>query len=93
MPLRPEQEKLLKDFADNRKHWPAHELDAAIWRIRWALQALPQAATPERIERGWQLLRARVLKDFAELFPERFSNKTNGVTPRRWIVGCNSAPW
>ena len=24
--------------------------------------------------------------DFAEMFPERFSNKTNGVTPRRWLL-------
>jgi starch phosphorylase len=27
--------------------------------------------------------------DFAELWPERFSNKTNGVTPRRWLLACN----
>jgi starch phosphorylase len=32
------------------------------------------------------LLRTRVLNDFAEMFPERFSNKTNGVTPRRWLL-------
>jgi hypothetical protein len=31
------------------------------------------------------LLRISVLKDFAEMFPDRFSNKTNGVTPRRWL--------
>ncbi len=35
------------------------------------------------------LLRTEVLKDFHELFPERFSNKTNGVTPRRWLMSCN----
>src|SRR5262249_22979447 len=32
------------------------------------------------------LLRTRVVSDFAELFPERFNNKTNGVTPRRWLL-------
>ena len=37
------------------------------------------------------LLRTRVLKDFAEHFPERFNNKTNGVTPRRWLAQAN--PW
>jgi starch phosphorylase len=37
------------------------------------------------------LLRTRVLRDFAELFPERFNNKTNGVTPRRWLQQCNPA--
>ncbi len=36
-----------------------------------------------------ELLRTRVMKDFAELYPERFSNKTNGVTPRRWLLACN----
>src|SRR5262249_51077774 len=38
-----------------------------------------------------ELLRARVLPDFAEMFPERFNNKTNGVTPRRWLQQANPA--
>jgi glycogen phosphorylase len=36
-----------------------------------------------------RLLRTTVVKDLAEVFPERFSNKTNGVTPRRWILLAN----
>jgi starch phosphorylase len=32
-----------------------------------------------------------VLRDFAELYPERFNNKTNGVTPRRWLQQANPA--
>lgn len=35
------------------------------------------------------LLKSRVVCDFAELFPERFNNKTNGVTPRRWLLSAN----
>ena len=35
------------------------------------------------------LLRKSVLNDFAEMFPERFNNKTNGVTPRRWLQQAN----
>ncbi|MBU3736583.1 MAG: glycogen/starch/alpha-glucan phosphorylase, partial [Methylobacterium sp.] len=35
------------------------------------------------------LLKASVLKDFFELWPERFSNKTNGVTPRRFLALAN----
>jgi starch phosphorylase len=35
------------------------------------------------------LLRTRVVSDFAELYPERFNNKTNGVTPRRWLLLAN----
>jgi starch phosphorylase len=37
------------------------------------------------------LLRTNTVKDLAELFPERFNNKTNGVTPRRWLLLCNPA--
>jgi starch phosphorylase len=37
------------------------------------------------------LLKASVLKDFHELWPERFSNKTNGVTPRRFLALANPA--
>ncbi|MCV7301277.1 glycogen/starch/alpha-glucan phosphorylase [Mycobacterium barrassiae] len=36
-----------------------------------------------------ELLTASVLKDFYELWPERFSNKTNGVTPRRFLALAN----
>ena len=37
------------------------------------------------------LLRSTTVKDLAEMFPERFSNKTNGVTPRRWVLLANPA--
>jgi glycogen phosphorylase len=36
-----------------------------------------------------KLLRETTLRDLAEVFPERFNNKTNGVTPRRWLQLCN----
>jgi glycogen phosphorylase len=35
------------------------------------------------------LLRTHTVRDFAEMFPERFNNKTNGVTPRRWLRVAN----
>src|SRR5262249_39171695 len=38
-----------------------------------------------------ELLRTRVVPDFAALYPERFNNKTNGVTPRRWLLVANPA--
>jgi starch phosphorylase len=35
------------------------------------------------------LLKKTVVADFAEMYPNRFSNKTNGVTPRRWLLMAN----
>jgi starch phosphorylase len=35
------------------------------------------------------LLRTTTVKDLADMFPERFNNKTNGVTPRRWLMVAN----
>jgi starch phosphorylase len=37
-----------------------------------------------------ELLRRNTVKDLAEMFPERFNNKTNGVTPRRWLLLANA---
>ncbi|HMY98829.1 MAG TPA: glycogen/starch/alpha-glucan phosphorylase [Burkholderiaceae bacterium] len=36
-----------------------------------------------------ELMKASIFKDFAELWPQRFNNKTNGVTPRRWLAQAN----
>ena len=38
-----------------------------------------------------ELLRTHTVSDFAEMFPQRFNNKTNGVTPRRWLQLANPA--
>ncbi|HQP37376.1 MAG TPA: glycogen/starch/alpha-glucan phosphorylase, partial [Polyangiaceae bacterium] len=38
-----------------------------------------------------EILKHDVFRDFFELRPEQFSNKTNGVTPRRWLLQCNPA--
>ena len=36
-----------------------------------------------------QLIKTRLVPDFYALWPERFNNKTNGVTHRRWLACCN----
>ena len=38
-----------------------------------------------------ELVRTRLMPDFVQMFPERFNNKTNGVTPRRWLLLANPA--
>jgi len=53
------------------------------------LAALGSHAINGVAELHTELLKAQVLHDFYELSPEKFSNKTNGVTPRRWMVLSN----
>ena len=36
-----------------------------------------------------KLLREGLFSDFADLWPDKFNNKTNGVTQRRWLAACN----
>lgn len=36
-----------------------------------------------------EILKAQTLKEWYELYPERFRNKTNGITQRRWLALCN----
>ncbi|MFZ4701318.1 MAG: glycogen/starch/alpha-glucan phosphorylase, partial [Candidatus Methylumidiphilus sp.] len=38
-----------------------------------------------------ELMKTTIFRDFAQLFPERFINITNGVTPRRWLMHSNPA--
>ncbi|MGB7128580.1 MAG: glycogen/starch/alpha-glucan family phosphorylase [Candidatus Rhabdochlamydia sp.] len=36
-----------------------------------------------------EILKKEIFKDFYEMYPEKFVNVTNGVTPRRWLLDCN----
>ena len=36
-----------------------------------------------------EIIKADTLKDWYDVWPEKFNNKTNGVTPRRWLDQCN----
>ena len=53
------------------------------------LAALGSHAVNGVAELHTELLKTQVLRDFYDLTPEKFSNKTNGVTPRRWMVLSN----
>lgn len=36
-----------------------------------------------------EILKATIFRDFYEMWPDKFQNKTNGITPRRWLLLCN----
>lgn len=36
-----------------------------------------------------EIIKNTIFQDFYEIWPEKFQNKTNGVTPRRWLAFCN----
>ncbi|MCC5816667.1 MAG: glycogen/starch/alpha-glucan phosphorylase [Leptospira sp.] len=38
-----------------------------------------------------ELIKTTIFKSFYKIYPEKFVNKTNGITPRRWMVQCNPA--
>jgi len=64
--------------------------DGADKKVRMAnLAVVGSHSTNGVAEIHSKLLRETTLKDLAEIFPERFNNKTNGVTPRRWLQLCN----
>jgi glycogen phosphorylase len=64
--------------------------DGADQKVRMAnLAVVGSHSTNGVAEIHSNLLRETTLRDLAETFPERFNNKTNGVTPRRWLQLCN----
>ena len=64
--------------------------EAPAWQVRMANLAIVGSHSTNGVAAiHSQLLRERTVRDLAELYPERFNNKTNGVTPRRWLLTCN----
>jgi glycogen phosphorylase len=59
-------------------------------RVRMAHLAIVGSHTVNGVsELHSRLMRTSLVPDFAELWPERFQNKTNGISPRRWLLGVN----
>jgi glycogen phosphorylase len=64
--------------------------DGAVRKVRMANLAIVGSHSTNGVAAiHSELLRTMTVKDLAELFPERFNNKTNGVTPRRWLLLSN----
>jgi glycogen phosphorylase len=64
--------------------------EGPVRRVRMAHLAIVGSHSTNGVaELHSQLLRSVTVKDLAEMFPGRFNNKTNGVTPRRWLLLSN----
>src|SRR5215469_2916476 len=84
---------------DVRKKYPGDESlvsrvslieEGAVRKVRMAHLAIVGSHSTNGVAAiHSQLLRTTTVKDLAAIFPERFNNKTNGVTPRRWLRLCN----
>jgi starch phosphorylase len=90
--------RLLEDvrgqFSDNEGRLARMSIveEGAVRKIRMANLAIVGSHSTNGVAAiHSELLRTMTVRDFAEMFPERFNNKTNGVTPRRWLLLCNPA--
>jgi glycogen phosphorylase len=64
--------------------------EGAVRKVRMANLAIVGSHSTNGVARiHSMLLRTTTVRDLANIFPERFNNKTNGVTPRRWLRLCN----
>ncbi len=83
-----------------QRHWPGdddaagadvdHRGGAAASRCAWPTWRRSGAHSVNGVaELHTDLVKRELLPDFYELWPERFNNKTNGVTPRRWLLHAN----
>src|SRR5271154_1402314 len=85
---------------DVRKKFPGDEglvarvsviEESAIRKVRMANLAIVGSHSTNGVAAIHSLLlRTTTVRDLAEIFPDRFNNKTNGVTPRRWLRLCNA---
>ncbi len=88
--------RFLREVAN---HWPGDTgrqrrmsiiEEGKVPQVRMAYLALAGSFSINGVaELHSRLLAEGLFKDFYELWPEKFNNKTNGVTQRRWLAGCN----
>ncbi len=82
-------------------HWPGDKArlsrmsiieEGAEQQVRMAYLAIVGSFSVNGVARlHSRLLQQGLFRDFYELWPHKFNNKTNGVTPRRWLASCNPA--
>ena len=76
--------------ADSGRLQRAAIVDRGAGRVRMAHLAIVGSHSVNGVaEMHSRILRERLFRDFDEIYPGRFRNVTNGVTPRRWLAQCN----
>lgn len=88
--------RFLDDIA---QHWPGDENrlrrmsiieEGDVKHVRMAYLAIVGSFSVNGVAAlHSELLKEGLFRDFYELWPKKFNNKTNGVTPRRWVMHCN----
>ncbi len=74
----------------NRQHRMSILQEEGERRFRMANLAIVGSHTVNGVAKlHTELLRTRVVKDFADAWPDKFIAITNGITPRRWLLACN----
>ncbi|MFH1216079.1 MAG: glycogen/starch/alpha-glucan phosphorylase [Pseudomonadota bacterium] len=64
--------------------------EGEVKRVRMAHLAIVGSHSVNGVaELHTQLLKTRIFSDFHQFYPGKFNNKTNGITPRRWLLKCN----
>ena len=86
-------------LAEVSAHWPGDKdrmsrmsliEEGGVQHVRMAYLAIVGSYSVNGVaELHSKLLQQGLFHDFYELWPEKFNNKTNGVTPRRWLASCN----
>jgi len=86
-------------LAEVAAHWPGdiERLrrmsiieEGAVQQVRMAYLAIVGSFSVNGVAQlHSDLLQQGLFSDFYQLWPAKFNNKTNGVTPRRWLAGCN----
>jgi len=80
---------LIQRFGDNREKLRKMAI-LADGQIRMAHLAIVGSHSVNGVAKlHTDILKKQELKDFYEIYPERFNNKTNGITQRRWLAHCN----
>jgi starch phosphorylase len=75
---------------DAKAAWVSLIEEAPVRKVRMANMAIVGTHSTNGVAAiHSELLRTTTVPDFAALFPHRFNNKTNGVTPRRWLLLAN----